>query len=159
MTNDAVIDRSIIDDKFNNLVSRLQQEIMMKALQAGGKALQQYTQQSLISKFAKATTAKGKGKRTMVEDVHIITDKAMNEVIVSVMNYLTKWYEMGTGERYLKEDHPKDQQHHKTYKKGESRGHLTGLHYFREAREQHADDVIDVICKVVAEELKNEFDR
>ena len=154
-----VIDSSVIDKKLSSLVSRLQKEITWKGLLEGGKKLQEYTRDALLSKMPKAKSAKGKGKRTMYEEVHMITDKQINEVMVSVLNYLTKWYEMGTENRYLKEDHPKDEKHHKTYKKGESRGKITGLHYFREARENHSDDVIEAISNVILDELKNEFDK
>lgn len=156
--NDTSVDMSVLAGKFDNLVSRLQREIMFKGLKAGGEKLQDYTRQSLQNKFPKASSAKGKSKKTMVESVHVIQEKAYNEVIVSVMNYLTKWYETGTDERYLKEDHPKDSKHHKTYKKGESRGKIKPLHYFREARNNHEDDVVETIKDVIIKELKNEFD-
>lgn len=154
-----VIDSSVIEEKFNNLISRLQKEITWKAITEGGKLLQKYARESLLAKMPKAKTAKGKSKKTMYEQVHVINDKQVGESIVSVMNYLTKFFETGTDRRYIKEDHPKDDKHHKTYKKGEARGKITGLHYFREAREAHSDDVIEAISNVILEELKNEFDK
>lgn len=158
MTNTTTLDRSIIDRKLEALIGRKQKEITFNALVEGGKELQKYTRESLLQKFPKAKTAKGKSKRSMWDEVHIIKDKQTNEVMVSVMNYLTKWYEMGTDTRYLKETHVKDETHHRTYKKGESRGRIKPLHYFREAREAHSDDVIQTIEDMILTALKKEFD-
>lgn len=159
MNNSVTLDRSVIDKKLEALIGRKQKEITWKAIVEGGELLQKYTRESLLQKFPKAKTAKGKSKYTMYEEVHMVKDKQINEVMVSVLNYLSKWFEMGTTTRYLKEDHPKDEKHHKTYKKGEARGKITGLHYFRDARETHSDDVIQHIEDVILEALQNEFDK
>lgn len=158
MSNDTVLDRSLIEAKLESLISRKQHEIIMTALKAGGKEQLKYARENLVQKFPKARTAKGKSKRTMVEEIHMINDDMLERVIVSVMNYLTKWYEMGTASRYLKENHPADDKHHRTYKKGEHRGQIKPLRYFREARETHEDDVIEAIENKVIQLLKKEFD-
>lgn len=154
-----VLDRSVIDKKLESLIGRKQDIIKLKALAEGGKQLRDFARQTLVKKFPKANSAKGKSKRTMSDGIHVITDKQTKEVIVSIMkNYLNIWFELGTENRYLKDIHPKDDTHHKTYKKGEFRGKISPLHFFRDARESHSDEVIQTIESVILEELKNEFD-
>lgn len=155
---EQVLDRSLIDRKLNALVSRRQREIIMESLSAGATVLRDLTRENLLKKMPKATSAPGKGKRKMVEDVHIVKDKDMDNVIVSIMNFLTKWYEMGTDNRYLRENHQADSKHHRTYKKGESRGQIKPLWFFRETRESRTDEVIEAIESTLTTLLKKEFD-
>ncbi len=161
MSNDGlnhIIDSTLLDKRLNALISRRQREIIMESLTAGAKVLQQYTRDNLLRKMPKATSAPGSKKgRKMVDDIHIVKDKDFNLVMVSVLNYLTKWYEMGTDNRYLKETHKADDKHHRTYKKGEARGAIKPLRFFREARETHIDDVVNAITDKFLELLNKEF--
>ena len=152
--NNVSIDSSQVAKLFDSLNTSVQKEIMMKGLAKGGKVLQSATKERLLQKMPKAQSAMGKSKKTMVDSIRMIKDKAYTELIVSIMsNYLTVFFEGGTDKRYLKKDHKKDSKHHKTYKKGEYRGQIKPLNFFADARQQSEKQMIDAITEEIMKEI------
>lgn len=152
--NNVTIDASQVNKLFDNLNSDVQKQILMKGLEKGGKALQSATKERLLQKMPQAQSAMGKAKKTMVDSIKVIKDKAYTKVIISIMShYLNVFFEQGTDGRYLKKTHPKDKDHHRTYKKGEYRGKLKPLHFFADARQQNERDVISAIETTIIDEL------
>lgn len=153
--NNVTIDTSQIIELFDSLNLETQKDIMMKGLRKGAKYLQSKAQATLVRKFPKASSTQGKAKKTMVEGVTVRSNNAMTEVSVSVMShYFNVFYESGTEERQLKKTHKKDKDHHRTYKKGESRGKLKPLNFFKETREQQENNVISVITDEIGKEIQ-----
>ena len=153
--NNVTIDSSQIENLFDSINQEAQKQIMMKGLRKGAKYLQGKTQDTLVRKFPKARTTKGGDKkRTMYEGVTVRGNNAITEVSVSIMShYFNVFYESGTDERKLKRTHKKDANHHRTFKKGESRGKLKPLNFFKETREQEENNVISIIIDDIGKQL------
>lgn len=148
---------------FETLKDRIDKETTMKALTAGGMALRDAAKQRLLKKMPKAASAVGREKDniTMLEGVRVSKNKSSDRAAVTVYilgNYLNRWFEMGTDQRVLKRTHKADRKHHRTYKKGENRGKLSGLHFFKEAKEQDMSRVKDIIFQVIEREIGKIFD-
>lgn len=157
MANNVEIDSSQINKMFESLGQENQKKMMLKALKDGGNYLKEQTQKTLLSKFPKAKTAKGKGKKTMYEGIYTKVKKDYTEVDVSVMgSYLNIFFEGGTDKRYLRKDHkPKaDSKLRRTLKKGEYRGELKPLNFFQDTRLKESDNVIKKIEDAIGDELK-----
>lgn len=154
--NNVTIDSSQIESLFDSLNQDTQKQIMMKGLREGAKYLQSKTQQTLVRKFPKASSAKGKANNTMVEGVYIKPIKAMTEVDVSVMgNYLNIFFESGTKERYRKVRYTdsKGKTRVSKDKKGGYTGKLKPLNFFKETREQEENNVISIIIDDISKQL------
>lgn len=154
-TNHTVtLDTTNINDILANLSEDNRRLAMLSALRAGGKVLQANTKESLKKKLGSgATSTSERNKKSMESGVRLIVDKDYNEVVVSIMkDYRLKWFEMGSDQRYLKKDHPKDEKHRKTLKKGEYRGSIAPTHFFSEAR-QNDGPVCDAIVEQLAKEI------
>lgn len=143
---------------FEKLKDRLDRETTLKALTAGGMTLRDAAKSRLLKKMPNAVKAVGREKDniTMAEGVRVSKNKSSDRTAVTVYilgNYLNKWFELGTEQRQLKRNHKADNKHHRTYKKGENRGSITGLHFFREARESDMGKVKDIIFDVIENEI------
>lgn len=148
---------------FERIKDKIDKETTLKALTAGGMALRDSAKQRLYKKMPKAASAVGREKDniTMLEGVRVSKNKSSDRAAVTVYilgNYLNRWFELGTDSRTLKRNHKADQKHHRTYKKGESRGKLSPLHFFKDAREQDMGKVKDIIFKVIENEIGKIFD-
>lgn len=157
MANSVSVDASNIERFLDSLNDETQKEILMKGLKKAAKLLQENTRSSLISKFPKSNTAKGKANKTMVEGVSVKANKDYTEVSVSVMNnYLNIFYENGTEKRFLKKD---NQGKKRTFKKGEYRGQIKGLGFFMEARQQSETPMTNEIENTVFSEINKIFNQ
>ena len=157
MAKNVTIDLSEINTLFNNLDKDSQKNMMMKALKEGAKYLQSETQKTLISKFPKAKTAKGKAKKTMVDGVYIKPQKAYTEVDVSVMgNYLNIFFEGGTKERYWKIRTKGSNGKTRVSKtsKGKYTGKVDGLNFFQDTRKRESENTMKIIEDAIGDELK-----
>lgn len=158
------VDISEIERLFDRLTPTVQRELMMKAFKAGGEMLKDKTRQKLVQKFPKASTARGRGKVTMAEGIACFENQQFNTVTVSLTNrkqgasYLNRWFEVGTKERVLKKDTKSDSAHYRTFKKNESRGHIKPLGFFRDAREQNTDNMIELMKELIIKSLDDLFD-
>lgn len=152
----CTIDHTNFDRILDNLNEDNRRAAMLSALRAGGKVLQEQTKESLKKKLGSgATSTSERNSKPMEQGVRLIVDKDYNEVVVSIMkDYRLKWYELGTDQRYLKKDHPKDNDHRKTYKKGEYRGSITATNFFSEARNNDGP-----ICEAIVSTLANEINK
>ena len=162
MTDDIQSNEKELFKLFDKIKNQLNREITLKALTAGGMALRDAARERLLKKMPQASTAKGREKdATMIEGVRVSKNKSSDRAAATVYilgNYLNRWFELGTDERKLKRSHKKDNNHHRKYKKGENRGKLTGLHFFKEARESDMNKVKDVIFAVIEREIGKIFD-
>lgn len=146
---------------FDKLKDKISKETTQKALTAGGMALRDAARGRLLKKMPQAATAKGRERNaTMIEGIRVSKNKSSDRAAVNVYilgNYLNRWFELGTQERKLKRSLKKDDNHRK-FKKGESRGKISGLHFFQEAREADIDKVRAVIFEVIKKEIGKIFD-
>lgn len=160
--NEAPIDTSGVSSLLSSLAAEVKDGMLLKALQKGGKALQEQTQRQLLTSLPAANhpTHTHVGTRTthgpMVKGVTNKTDKAYSEVRISILgDFRLKWFETGTKERTLKRTGAKDRSrgryrgdrrylHRKKgkenfYKAGSPRGRIRPLRFFATAR---ADDTV-----------------
>lgn len=157
------IDTSGLDKFFERLESPYRDEITMKALHKWGERLKELTIQRLTSKMGDAATrprVRPTGtSKPMTKGVKITDDKELATVIVSILKeFRLKYFETGTKERYLKRTGAKDREagylkfdkrilHRKKgkenfYKAGSYRGKITGIHFFKEAREEIDENLL-----------------
>ncbi|MBD5113134.1 MAG: hypothetical protein HDT42_11490 [Ruminococcaceae bacterium] len=156
-TNHTVtLDTKSLSDILDNLNEDNRRLAMLSALRAGGKVLQANTKESLKKKLGSgATSTSDRNKFPMEKGVRLIVDKDYNEVVVSIMkDYRLKWFEMGSDQRYLKKDHPKDEKHRKTLRKGEYRGRIGATNFFGEARQNEGP-----VCDAIVEELAKQINK
>ena len=154
--SNVTIDSSQVTNLFNSLNQETQKEIMMKGLKQGAKYLQSKTQETLVRKFPKAQSTKGKANRTMYEGVTIKPIKVMTEVDVSIMsNYLNIFFEGGTDERYRKVRYQdkKGKTRVSKDKKGGYTGRLKALNFFAETRQQEENNVIKTIEDEIGKQI------
>lgn len=169
-----------IDDKdLQRLLDRLNEEnrndAIFKSLKKGGEILVDRTKQVLANKMPSATKQIKKGDTTyppIVEGVHISkqSDKQYLDVLVTILNqFMTKWFETGTKERYLKRSGAKDRSRGRfkgdkrywyrkegkenQYVSGSYRGKIEGLGFFEEARENYNQEIVDNIIDFLKQEI------
>ena len=145
----------------DTLKDKVSDEILMKALTVGGMVLRDSAKDKLLKKLPKASSAGGREKDniTMTEGIRVSKNESGGYVNVYILgNYLNRWFESGTDDRQLKRTNKADGNHHRTYKKGENRGRLSALHFFREAREQDMSKVMDKIKDIVDRGIENVID-
>lgn len=156
MANEITINDSNVQNLLNDLSNFEKSEMMIKCVQSGAKYLKEKIQTSLISKFPKAKTAKGKSNKTMYEGIVIKTDKALNEVTVKgTGNYLNPIFEGGTIERYRKiryKDNKGRTRISKTQKGGYT-GKIKPLKFFTDARNKEEQNTLNVIENEISKEL------
>ncbi len=132
----------------DRLKDKVDKDIMMTALTVGGMVLRDSARERLLKKLPKASSAVGREKDnvTMLEGIRVSKNEAGGYVNVYILgNYLNKWFETGTDDRFLKRNHKE----HRTYKKGEYRGRLSALRFFRDSQEQDMSKVMDKIIELV----------
>lgn len=156
MANEITINDSGVQNLLNDLSNFQKSEMLLKSVQKGAKYLKEKIQSSLVSKFPKAKTAKGKANRTMYEGIVIKTDKTMNEIIVkSTGNYLNPIFEGGTIERYRKvryKDKKGRTRISKTQKGGYT-GKIKPLNFFADARSKEEENTLNIIENEISKEL------
>lgn len=172
--NNSTIDSKEITKLLDSLNNEIKGDLLQKGLFKGGKVLQQKTREVMVQRMPNATTAKGNNKKPMADSIKVKNDKQMNEVIVSIMsNYLNVFFEQGTKERYLKRTGAKDRERgyqrgdkrylyrkqgkEGRYKSGEYRGKIKALNFFRDARTQSENDIINAIEEEVMKHLNKIF--
>lgn len=158
MAGNVKIDSSSVEQMFDSLTDEKQKEILMKALKKGANYLQMKTKETLVNKFPKANTAKGKANKPMVQMIKVKEDKQASEVIVSIMkHYLNVWFEMGTTDRYRKIRYVNDKGKKRIRKdvKGGYTGKIKPLYFFTETQNSEEDNIINVIQQEVEKEIKD----
>lgn len=149
-----------LENFFSTLEHEAREKVLFATAKAGGKALQEDTRRQLVKQMGSSATTpvprmRG-GKITtlkpMEKGVTNKLDKAYGEVRVSILgDFRLKWFEMGTKERKLLRTGAKDHDRGRVkgdrrflyrkqgkasmYRRGESRGKIRALHFFRTARE------------------------
>lgn len=162
--SDFNVDVSEIEKMLDKITPTQQRDIMLKAFKAGGELLKSKAREKLLQKFPGASTARGGAKMTMAEGIACFENEQFNSVTVSLTNrkhganYLNKWFETGTGERVLKKDTKYDNQHFRTFKKGESRGKISAKNFFRDARQENSDKMIQLIEDEIIKALYELFE-
>ena len=131
MSNVSIDDTSV-QNLFNALDADSNKEILFTALKKGGQKLTSQTKRSLRAKLGTgATTPNRWNGKTMESGVRLKADKDYCEVSVSILgDFRLKFFEKGTAQRRLR-------------RSGANRGSITPLNFFREARQQDIDDVIN----------------
>lgn len=144
----------------DKLKTEVSSDIMMKALTIGGMVLRDSAKERLLKKMPKAQSAKGREKdTTMLEGIRVSKNESGGYVNVYILgNYLNRWFESGTDDRQLKRTNKAISNHHRTYKKGENRGRLSALHFFRDAKEQDMSQVMDKIIEIVDRSIEKIID-
>ncbi len=138
------MDTSGVDNMLRKIEDRdTRRRIMLDGLAAGAKVLQESTMQHIRSSWSGSTHAshdsRMKGK-PIYEGVRLRKDKDFCEVLVDIKgDYTLRFYENQTKERKTK--------------KGYNRGVVGGYHFFRSARNDSEQQVMDAISKKVTEEL------
>lgn len=148
---------------FDSLKDKVSSELVSKALTVGGMLLRDSAKSRLLKKMPIASRAVGREKDniTMAEGVRVSKNKTSDRASATVYilgNYLNRWFELGTDERRLKRTNKADNKHRRTYKKGENRGKITGLHFFQEAKEQDMSKVREKIIEVIEKEIGKIWD-
>lgn len=143
---------------FDTVKDKVSKELIAKALTVGGMVLRDSAKSRLLKKMPIASRAVGREKDniTMLEGVRVSKNKTSDRAAATVYilgNYLNRWFEIGTDERRLKRTNKADNNRRRTYKKGENRGKITGLHFFQEAKEQDMGKVREKIIEVLEREI------
>lgn len=149
------IDTSKLEKLFDELDEKIQTEILIKGLKAGGNKLAENTREIMLQKVSFSSTAKGGAKKPMAESVKVITDKNYNEVIVSLMsNYLNIFFEKGTDKRYrkIRGVGANGKRYRKDNTKSGYTGKIDGYYFFKEAREDN-EEVVDKIRETINKQL------
>lgn len=164
-----------IDDKalqrtLDYLNEENRKKAIFKSLKKGGELLVEKTRQILIRKMPKAATTT-KHKKPIAEGVHLgKSDKDYLEVLVTLLGeFRTKWFETGTKLRKLLRSGAKDRSRGRfkgdkrywyrkkgkenQYVSGTNRGKIEGLHFFRDARENYNQDIVDAIQDSLEQEI------
>lgn len=167
------IDTSEIDRVLSNLNEQARHNAIYNSLKKGGEKLVEKSRSIIIQKMGSGATSKNKYKKSIAEGYHLGKgDKSYLEVIVTALGmFLTKFFELGTDERYLKRTGAKDRSkgymkgdkrylHRKAgkenqYKKGAYRGKIEPHLALKNARENGGQDVLNTII----ENLNNEINK
>ena len=142
------IDASAVERTLSALDSEETKRMTLNALKAGAKVLKENARQTMLTKGWNFN------EKQREQGVRIKADPAYCEVSVGIVTQLgLHWLEKGTtSNRQLKKDHPKDEKHRKTLRKGENRGGIQGTGFFLQARQNEAP-VLDAIEKKFDEEF------
>ena len=149
------------------LKDKVSGEILMKGLAAGGILLRDSAKQRLYKKMPIASKAVGREKDniTMLEGIRVHKVEDENAVNVYILNnFMNRWFELGTDDRhllrghYFAHDRIKREGKYRKFKKNESRGKITALHFFRDAREQDMGKVMDKIIEVIDKQIEKVID-
>lgn len=170
-----------IDDRaFNRLLDRLDEEnrkkAIFKSLKKGGEILVERSKSILRNKMPNSTKPIKKGDKIIppiVEGIHIskLSDKEYLDVLVTVLGqFMTKWFETGTKERFLKRSGAKDRSRGRfkgdkrywyrkkgkenQYLSGTYRGKIEGLGFFEEARIHYDQEIVDNIIEFLEKEIE-----
>lgn len=158
--NNSNIDTSKVDELFDRLDSGYIKENLTQRLMEIGEDLKQTTIQNIKSDFGSAATStvhkSGKSHKAMVKGVGIIKEPQYSTVVVSIMKQASlKLFELGTNERYLKKD--TQTKGGRILKKGERRGRIQAVGFFRRARISVAEsDVLKELEDKLKEVLNNQ---
>lgn len=133
-------------------------KVLMDAVTAGAKVLQQQTVAELTREMGGAALRKGlKGRpqysnhTAMVEGVRLLRDKAYATAAVSIMgDFRLKWFEKGTDRRYAGGGRKKKDG---TYAGNLYRGYIKAKAFFSRARDNDKP-VADAITESISNSLK-----
>lgn len=130
--NNVQVDDTSVQNLFSALDAESSKQILFKALKEGGQKLTSQTKRSLRAKLgAGSTTPNRWNGKTMESGIRLKADKDYCEVSVSILgDFRLKFFEKGTAQRRLRRG-------------GANRGSIRPLYFFREARQQDIDDVIN----------------
>lgn len=130
--NNVQVDDTSVQNLFSALDAESSKQILFKALKEGGQKLTSQTKRSLRAKLgAGSTTPNRWNGKTMESGIRQKADKDYCEVSVSILgDFRLKFFEKGTAQRRLRRG-------------GANRGSIRPLYFFREARLQDIDDVIN----------------
>ncbi len=131
MSNVQVNDTQV-QNLFNALDDDSRKQILFTALKKGGQKLTSLTKQSLRSSLGTgARTPNRWNGKTMESGIKLKADKDYCEVSVSILgDFRLKFFEKGTQLR-------------RTRRTGANRGQIRPLYFFRQARQQDIDSVIN----------------
>ncbi len=120
----------------------VKKDVIFAGLKAGGKVLQEAGQSSFKNKMGSAAGHYSRYiKKPFYEGIKLITDKAYNEVVVSIMSdYRMRFYENQIQQRFTK--------------KGYNRGVVTANHFFRTARDNSDSQIEAALLNGVDKQLK-----
>lgn len=135
------IDTRQVDALLAELTPEKREQIMFKALQQGAQTLVELTKAAMLRKVGAGASRVDNYGQKMTDAVGMSKNKFYNSVAVSILQeYRAKWFELGTQTRYTKKDSkPRpDGKLRKTIKKGEHRGSIRPLYFFKEAQDDSA---------------------
>lgn len=115
--------------------------VIMKGLEAGANVLKEATMENMRSSWSGSSHYSKQAKGPLYTGVVIKKDKAYSEVSVDILggDWRIRFYESPIKPRYTK--------------KGYYRGTVPAYHFFRNARNNSAEQVADAIANKVSEEL------
>lgn len=158
--NDVSIEIDDVQKMFDDLAGLTKADVLMKALKAGAEVLRKATEGNLVVKNPGGQRILNKNPKA----IGLRVDKFAQEVRVSITNkddFRLHFLENGTVERYyLRKENGKSIKNAKARQngmdltKGAYRGKVTGTHFFKEAREQKADEVLRKICEEIVAEIE-----
>lgn len=157
MNNTCKVDTSSLERIFENLSEEKRKEVLFKSLTKGGQELVKETQQELLRVLPNAARGNKYGS-PMVKGIKLTKDKDYSEVKVHIMgDYRLKFFEMGTGERYLRKPISSSSSRYK-YKSGSTntggkiyRGKISPKSFFESAREN--SNIADTITSNLEKEI------
>lgn len=159
--NNVTIDSKQVDTVLNKLSDdEVKRNIIFKAIYAGAKELQQITRSYFKNALGDAATHISKYiKAPFYEGITVKGEKAYIEARVSIMkDFRLKFFEKGTVDRYIKQSghsnySRKKKRNVKNTGKANYRGRITGLNYFKNARENSQSYIETVIHKSIQNSL------
>lgn len=147
--SDVTIEYGEVVDMLNKLNGDTLNGILLTASKDAADALRDKTKEILLRKLP-AAAHKGRYNKTMVQGVQSKSDKDYTLSYVTIMReFRLRFFEQGTTERFRKTRYSgKDKagRNRKVLRKDNtnaSTGKITALDFFKEAREQYADQICD----------------
>lgn len=146
MSNAVDINSTQVDNLLDTLDDQeVKNQILFDAVKAGAKALQQTTKNYFRQKVGEAATHYSRFiRKPFDEGITVKADKSYIEAKVSIMgDPRLKWFERGTNARYTKgrkiTGYAQGRRNRLQREgKGHYTGQMTGLYFFKEARQNNS---------------------
>lgn len=158
--SDVTIEYDELVKMLNSLDSETVDKILLTSTKVAADELRDETKQILLQKLPAAANGKKYGK-PMTKGVISKSDKDYVLSYVSIMReFKLKWFEMGTGERYRKIRYSgtdKRGRQRKVLRKDNTKastGKIKALDFFKQAREQYGNQVVDDMQEAIIKSLE-----
>lgn len=170
MNNICKIDANAIEETLKSFSEDNTKKMIYRSLEKTGEKLVEKARRNIYQKMGKGATTTNKYKKSIQEGYHIsdLSSEEKNEVLITALGFfLTRFYELGTLERFLKRTGAKDRSRGRFkgdkrywyrkkgkenhYKADSYRGRINPYYAFKEARNEN--DLVNDMLTFLEEEI------